>query len=138
MDEPDNQTHQLVQSDLDPTFKNKVRRLYQLTIYGRLLLVSLMWITLGYLSLLGWRYEISLLRSHFTWAALRYGIIFNPSPAIGLTICIAMTVSVLVWQSRNILLGIPRQEQKRLEKQVHRICQQGVSHPLWRWIGKQQ
>lgn len=138
MEEPDNQMHQLVQSDLDPTFNAKVTRLYQLTVYGRWLLVGLMWITLGSLSVRGWRYELSLLRSHFTWAALRYGIIFNPSPAIGLTICIAMTVSVLVWQSRNVLLGIPRQEQKRLEQQVHRICQQGVSHPLWKWIGKRQ
>lgn len=138
MDEPNNIMHQLIESDIDPAFHAKVARLYQLTVYSRWLLVGLMWTTVGALSVWGWRYELSLLSSYFTWAALRYGIIFNPSPAIGLTICIAMTASVIVWQSRNILLGIPRQEQKRLEQQVHRICQQGISHPLWKWIVKQR
>lgn len=138
MDQPDDQTPQTIQSDLNPNFKTQVRRLHQLTIYGRWLLVGFLWITLAPLSSWGWHYEISLLRSHFTWAALRYGVIFNPLPALGLTVCISMTVAVLVWQSRNILLGIPRQEQKRLEQQVNRICQQGPSHPLWKWVCKAQ
>ncbi len=139
MDQPDApppQTAQTANSTLDPTFKAQVKRLHQLTVYGRWLLVSILWLTLGPWSLWGWRYEISLVRSHFTWAALRYGIIFNPLPAIGLTFCIGITVAVLVWHSRNVLLGIPRQEQKRLEQQVNRICQQGPSHPLWKWVCK--
>ncbi len=120
----------------DPTFKEKVQRLHELTVYARWLVVGILWITLGPLSLWGWRYEISLLRSHFTWAALRYGIAYNRLPALGLGICIGMTAAVLVWQSRNILLGIPATEQKRLEQQVCRICQQGASHPLWKWVCK--
>lgn len=139
MDQPDAQpppAAQTEQPDLDPTFKAQVQRLHQLTVYGRWLVVVILWITLGSLSLWGWRYELSLLRSHFTWSAVRYGIFFNPLPALGLALCIAMSVSVLVWQSRNILLGIPRQEQRRLEQQVHRICQQGASHPLWKWVCK--
>lgn len=140
MDQPDGptpQTPQIAQADLDPTFKAQVQRLHQLTVYGRWLLVSILWMTLAPLSLWGWSYEISLMRSHFTWAALRYGILYNPLPALGLTFCISMTVAVLVWQSRNILLGIPREEQRRLEQQVRRICQQGASHPLWKWVCKQ-
>jgi hypothetical protein len=140
MDQPDAETPQTTQadrSDLDPTFKAQVQRLHQLTVYGRWLVVGILWITLAPLSLWGWRYEISLLRSHFTWAALRYGIIFNLLPALGLAFCISMTASVLVWQSRNILLGIPDRERKRLEQQVRRICQQGTSHPLWKWVCKQ-
>jgi hypothetical protein len=86
----------------------------------------------------GWHYELSLLRSHFTWAALRYSIAYNRLPALGLAFCIGMTVAVLVWQSRNILFGISRQEQRRLEQQVRRICRQGASHPLWKWICKGQ
>ena len=139
MDQPDApppQTPQTAQSNLDPTFKAQVKRLHQLTVYGRWLLVGFLWVTLGPWGFWGWRYEISLLRSHFTWAALRYGIIFNPLPALSLTLCIGITTSVLVWHSRNVLLGIPRQEQKRLEQQVSRICQQGQSHPLWKWVCK--
>ncbi|NEP58950.1 MAG: hypothetical protein F6K31_18340 [Symploca sp. SIO2G7] len=124
----------MLSDNLDPTLKKQVQRLHELTVYARWLLVGILWITLGPLSLWGWRYEISLLRSHFTWAALRYGIIYNRLPALGLGICIGMTVSVLVWQSRNILWGIPSTEQKRLEQQVRRICQQGASHPLWKWV----
>jgi hypothetical protein len=131
-------TYQTVPSDLDPAFKLQVQQLHQLTVYGRWLLVTLLWVTLAPLCMWGWRYEISLMRSHFTWAALRYGIIFNPIPAMGLGFCIGMTTAVLVWQSRNILLGIPRHEQYRLEQQVRRIGQQGASHPLWKWVFKQK
>lgn len=122
--------------DLDPNFKVQVQRLHQLTVYCRWLLVALLWVTLAPISLWGWRYEISLLREHFTWAALRYSIIFNPLPAFGFGTCVAMMTAILVWQSRNILLGIPPQEQQHLEQQVHRINQQGASHPLWRWVCK--
>lgn len=138
MDQPDARTPptETAQLALDPTFKAQVQRLHQLTVYGRWLLVGILWISLGPLSLWGWRYEISLLRSHFTWAALRYGVLFNPWPALGLTFCMGMTLAVLVWQSRNILVGIPHEEQKRLEQQVRRIGQQGASHPLWKWVCK--
>jgi len=40
-----------------------------------------------------------------------------------------MTVAVLVWQNRNILLGSLRPEQRRLEEQVYRI-RQGKSSPV--------
>ena len=129
---------QILPSDLDPTLRTQVMRLHQLTVYGRWLVVSLLWVTLAPLCLWGWSYELSLMRSHFTWAALRYSIIFNPFPAFGLGLCIATTTSVLVWQSRNILLGLPRQDQKRLEQQVRRIAQQGTTHPLWKWVFQRQ
>jgi len=45
-----------------------------------------------------------------------------------------VTTSVLVWQSRNILWGLPLAEQEKLKKQVYRIRQQGSSHPLWKWV----
>ncbi len=136
MNQPDGPTPQTTHSDLDPSFKTQVQRLHKVTVYGRWAVVGLLWITLTPLCLWGWRYELSLMRSHFTWAALRYAIIFNRLPALGLSLCIGVTVAVLVWQSRNILLGIPPQEQRRLENQVRRICQQGSSHPLWKWVCK--
>jgi hypothetical protein len=141
MDQPDAQTPQPAQTaqvDLDPAFKAQVQRLHKLTVYARWMLNGILWVTLAPLSLWGLRYEISLLRSHFTWVAVRYGIFFNPLPAIGLSFCIGMTVAVLVWHSRNILLGIPQPEQRRLEQQVCRISQQGSTHPLWKWVCKPQ
>lgn len=134
MEQPEGQTPQIEQTDLDPMFKRRVQRLHELTVYGRWLVVSILWLTVAPLSLWGWRYELSLLRSQFTWIALRYSIVYNRLPALGLGLCIAITLAVLVWQSRNILLGIPQQEQRRLEQQVRRICQQGPSHPLWKWV----
>jgi uncharacterized membrane protein len=134
MDQPDTDTTPRSPSNLDPIFKAQVKRLHQLTVYSRWLVVCLSWLILAPLSLLNWRYELSLMRTYFTWAALRYAIVFNPLPGLGLTLCIGMTLSVLIWQSRNILWGLPDQEQKHLEQQVHRISQQGKSHPLWKWV----
>jgi hypothetical protein len=71
---------------------------------------------------------------YFTWAAVWYGLIFNRFPAIGLTLCISITIAVLVWQSRNLLMGLPEYDRKRLEHQVQQIRQQGPSHPLWKLV----
>lgn len=131
-DEPPVQEHN--SEALDPTFAQEVERLHRLTVYSRWLVVSLLWLTIGLFSLWGLRYPISLMVDNFTWAALRYGLVFNRIPAIGLSVCIGMTVAVLLWQSRNIVLGLPQREQQRLVQQVHRIRKQGPSHPLWRFI----
>ena len=120
--------------DLDPTFLAQVQKLHQLTVYGRWLVVCLLWFSIGLLSLWGLRSEIALWQQYFTWVAVRYSLYYNPLPTFGLALCIGMTVAVLFWQSRNILVGLPLQEQRRLEQQVFRIRQQGPSHPLWRWV----
>ncbi len=121
-------------SEKDPTFQAAVQRLHKLTVYGRWLTVLGLWLTVGSLSFWSLRYPISLLQDYFTWAAVRWAIVFQPLPAMGLGICVAMTVAVLIWQSRNILVGLPKLERQRLEKQVLKICEQGSSHPLWRWV----
>lgn len=123
---------------IDPKLRSAVQRLHQVTVYGRWLVVLGLWLTVGSFSLWGLRYPISLMRDYFTWAALRYGLVYHPISAIGLGLCIGMTISVLVWQSRNILFGLPPAEQQRLEKMVLRIHQQGVSHPLWRWVAAEK
>lgn len=119
---------------IDPKFRAAVERLHRLTVLARWLVVLLLWMTVGVFSLWSLRYPISLLQQYFTWAAVRYGLINNPWAAVGLATCIGMTVSVLVWQSKNILFGRSRSDQERLEKTVLRVCQQGKSHPLWKWI----
>lgn len=118
----------------DSKFQQEVKKLHRLTLYGRWLFVLLLWISIGSFSLWGLRSEIALWQQHFTWVAVRYGLVYNRFSTLGLAFCIAMTAAVLVWQSRNILWGMPNQEQKRLEQQVRRIRQQGASHPLWKWI----
>ena len=120
--------------EVDPKFQAAVQRLHQMTVIGRWLVVIGLWSTIGVLSLWGLRYPISLMQEYFTWAALRTGLASNWLPTLGLGICIGMTLSVLIWQSRNILFGLPINEQQNLEKTVLRIRQQGKSHPLWKWI----
>jgi hypothetical protein len=120
--------------ELDPTFKQQVQKLHQLIIYGRWLVVGCLWLSIGSLSLWGLRSEIALWQQYFTWVALQYGLYYHPLPTFGLAVCIGMTISVIVWQSRNMLLGLPPKQQKRLEQQVQQIRQQGTSHPLWKWI----
>ncbi|MEQ9373526.1 hypothetical protein [Coleofasciculus sp. F4-SAH-05] len=134
MEPSDTQTSHNTPDHLDPTIKVKVQRLHQLTVYGRWLFVGILWISVAPLSLWGWRYELLLLQEHFTWSGLRYSIAFNRLPILGLAICIGMTTAVLVWQSRNILFGIPPAEKQRLVHQVRRISDQGPSHPLWKWV----
>ncbi|HIK34813.1 MULTISPECIES: hypothetical protein [unclassified Thermosynechococcus] len=122
---------------LESEFRQQVDRLHRFTVLMRWSVVLFLWLTVGTLSLWGFRYEISLMREHFTWAALRYGILFNRLPAIGLALCIGMTLSVLYWQTRNIFWGRSPRWQQRLEKQVLRIRQQGQGHPLWHWVCRQ-
>jgi hypothetical protein len=118
----------------DPNFTQQVQRLYRMTVYGRWFVVAILWGSIGLLSLWSLRSEIALWRQHFTWVAVRYALIYNRFSTLGLGLCIGMTAAVLVWQSRNILWGLPTEEQNRLEQQVHRIRKQGTSHPLWKWI----
>ena len=124
-------------SDLDPTLQTAIDRLYRLTVYGRWLLVSGLWLTIGAASLWGLRYPITLLQEHFTWSALRYGLVSNTLPAIGLGLCIGLTLAVLLWQSRNIIWDLPETEKTRLKKAVAQIKQQGETHPLWKWVWKE-
>jgi hypothetical protein len=120
--------------ELDPIFKNQIDNLYHLHIYGRWLVIILLWLTIGVYSLWELRYSISLIQEDFTWAAVKYGLIFQPIPAVGLCLCVGMMAGTLVWQSRNIIWGIPKKEHQRLTKQVCHIRQQGSSHPLWKWV----
>jgi len=125
---------EIVNAQADPNFAAQVERLLKLTVYGRWLFVGLLWLTIGSLSLWALRKEIALLQQHFTWVAVSYGIAYNFLPAMGFALCLGMTVAVILWQSRNSLIGMPQAERRRLEQQVFRIRQQGKSHPLWNLV----
>ncbi len=120
--------------NLDSTFHQQVERLHRLTVYGRWLVAGTLWLTVGAVSLWGLRYPISLIREYFTWAAVRYGLVFHPVPAFGLFLCLGYTLAILVWQARNRLLGLPKRDRDRLEQSVLRIRTQGNSHPLWKYV----
>lgn len=120
--------------ELDPIFELEMERLHRLTVYGRWVTVLALWVSVGAWSLWQLRYNIGLLQEHFTWAAVRYGLHFNPFPTLGLSVCIGMTAGVLVWQSRNVLFGLSKSDQKRLLQQVRQIRHEGRSHPLWKWV----
>jgi len=121
---------------LDPDFAQQIQKLHRLTVYGRWLFAGFLWLTIAPFCLWDLRAEIYLLQQYFTWVGLRYALIFHPLSALGLSLCIAMTTSVLVWQSRNILWGLPLKEREHLQKQVYHIRQQGSTHPLWKWVCK--
>ncbi|MEI6441883.1 MAG: hypothetical protein WCO29_01820 [Nostocales cyanobacterium ELA583] len=133
----DNREESQIESEalvLDPIFVEQIQKLHRLTVYGRWLFSLCLWLIIAPLCLWDLRVEISLLQQYFTWVGLRYALIFHSLSTLGLSLCIAMTTSVLVWQSRNILWGLPLEEQENLKKQVYRIRQQGSSHPLWKWV----
>lgn len=118
----------------DSALKTQMRRLHELTVWSRWLVVIVLWLVIGSWSLWGLRSDITLLMKHFTWATVRYSLFHNRLSAIGLGICVGMTTSTLIWQSRNIIIGFPHRYRQRLEKQVLQIRHQGPSHPLWRWV----
>jgi len=120
----------------DSQLRERVERLHRLTVYGRWLLVGCSWLILAPLGIWGLRSEIPLWKQHLTWVSLRYGIVYNPIPSLLLAFCLGLTMAVLVWQSRNILLGMPIRERYRLEKWVREIEGTGSAHPLWRWVIK--
>ena len=95
---------------------------------------GLLWLTVAPLSLWSLRPDIALVRQHFTWSAVRYGLAYNRLAAVGLGLCVGLTVALLVAESRYILWGMTQAEAQRLEKLLHRINAQGNSHPLWRHL----
>ena len=118
----------------DPTLETQIQRLYQLTVYGRWLVVSLLWLTVGLWSIWELRREIGLWLQYFTWSAVRYSLAYHRLAAVGLGLCLGTTTAVLVWQSSYILWGFTPQQQRKLERQVRRIRDRGSSHPLWKWV----
>lgn len=69
---------------------------------------------------------------------MRYGLAYHRLAALGLGLCLGATTAVLVWQSSNLLWGLPPQQQRRLERQVRRIRDRGASHPLWKWVCREE
>ncbi|HSM83812.1 MAG TPA: hypothetical protein VLS96_19135 [Nodosilinea sp.] len=99
-------------------------------------LSGLLWLTVGSLSLWALRDDIAQVRRYFTWAAVRYGLAYNRPAALGLGLCLGLTVALLVAESRYILFGLTPAEQARLQKLARRIEAEGASSSRWRRRGR--
>jgi hypothetical protein len=122
----------------DVSLRQQIQRLHQLTVYGRWTFVAALWLTIGALSIWQFRFRIQLLMDYFTWSAVKYGLFYHQISAFGLFVCLGITGAVLAWQIRNVLFGLPKSEQFRLQQQILRIRQQGSTHPLWRWVCREE
>lgn len=79
-----------------------------------------LWLTVGTTSLWGLRRTFEQLRAYFTWAAVRYGLAFNRPAAVGLGLCLGMTVALLMRESRYLLWGLSRRDRAQLSKALYR------------------
>lgn len=75
-----------------------------------------LWLTVGIASVWAMRRTWHQLAEYFTWAALRYGLAFHRLAAIGLGLCLGLTVALLIKESRFILFGLTRKERNDLLK----------------------
>ena len=116
---------------VDPQYQRQIERLRIILLRRWWRFTALLWLTVGSLSLWSLRGEWVYLRQYFTWTAVRYAVAYNRLAALGLGLCVALTVALLVAESRHILFGLARSEQQRLDQLHHQILQQGPTHPLW-------
>lgn len=107
----------------DHNLQQQTQRLYKFILYMRWIRVGLLWLTVAPLSLWGLRHEFPLWFDYFTWTALRYSLIYNPLSALGLGLCVGLTVSTLIWQISNTVFGISPHYLRQLEKRVFKIRQ---------------
>ncbi len=114
-----------------PSYPVHLQRLRSIMLRRWWVITGLLWLTVGSLSLWSLRAEIAHLQEFFTWAAMRYGLAYNRLAAVGLGLCVGLTVALLVAESRYILFGLTPAEHQRLQQLADRIQAQGASHPLW-------
>ncbi|MDB9528346.1 hypothetical protein PN498_20310 [Oscillatoria sp. CS-180] len=73
-----------------------------------------LWISVGLASLWSLRRTWQQAAEYFTWAAIRYGLAFNRFAAVGLGLCLGLTVALLVKETRFLLFGLSRKERNDL------------------------
>lgn len=122
----------------DPTHERQIHQLKDALQRQWWLVAAGLWLVIGSLSLWALRHEFDRLKQYFTWTAVRYGLAYHRPAAIGLGLCVGVTLALLVAESRHILFGLTRGERHRLERQLQKIRQQGPSHPLWRHISQDE
>lgn len=117
---------------VDPQHQRQIERLRVILLRRWWRTSVLLWLTVGSLSLWSLRGEGAMLRQYFTWTGVRYAVAYNRLAALGLGLCVGLTVALLVAESRHILFGPTPSERQRLNQLHHQILQQGPTHPLWK------
>jgi hypothetical protein len=97
-----------------------------------------LWLTVGVISLLALRQEFLILQQHFTWTAFRYALAYHRLAALGLGLCVGLTVALLVGESRHILFGLSDSEKQQLQRLCHHIEQRGQGHPFWKALHRRK
>lgn len=121
---------------VDSDLAKPVQRLFLLHLYRRWFLVAIAWLLLAPWAISRLWDDFGLMREYFTWASVRYTLMFNLIPAYGLLFCIGVTVSTLIWHGLYLWKGISPREQFRLANQVKKIQATGPKHLLWKWVFK--
>ena len=86
------------------------------------LTVLVLWASVGVVSVWSLRRTWEQLADYFTWAALRYGLAFNRLAAIGLGLCLGLTVALLVKETRFVLFGLTTTERKTLREELQKTA----------------
>ncbi len=123
------------QSNEQIVSEKQIKRLYRFYLYGRWLVVLICWLLIMPWAIWQFKETISLCQEQCTWAAIRIGMEFNLLAAVGISFCLGLITSVLVWQSTVILRGrLSDKQHYYLSQQVQKISSQGKKHWLYRWI----
>lgn len=113
----------------------EIKRLYQFNIYGRWVIVFVLWLLFIPWGIWELRETISLCQSQCTWAAIRLGLEFNPFAALSISFCLGLATAILVKQSIHILRGgFSDKEKYYLSKKVQEIRNQGEQNWLYKWM----
>lgn len=112
----------------------KIKKYYQLIVVRQWKIVLICWLTLGIFSFWELRAEFKLWAEYFTWSAVRYALVYHRLSAICLSICIGLTLGLLIRQSKEILWGFSDQEKYRLQREVDKIFEQGQTHPFYKFL----
>ncbi len=118
----------------EPNWKLALEKIHLLTVYIRWILVLLSWLTLGAYGLWSLREEYGLWQEYFTWTAVRYALVFHPSAALSLALCLSLTAVALVYTSLYLLFGISESQKQQHLKQAQKIYFKGSSHPVYSWL----
>ncbi|MGD1901024.1 MAG: hypothetical protein ACFB9N_02155 [Geitlerinemataceae cyanobacterium] len=109
--------------------------LHRCAVAARWLLVVCCWLAFGVPAMWFLRREFGLWLDFFSWAAMWYAFRVNPWPAFGLLLSFGLTLSTLMWQSRNILFGLAARELAQRHDEAQRLRTQGSRSTLWMWFG---
>ncbi len=112
----------------------EAKRLLALQIRVRWGIVGLIWLVLGGPSLWLLRADIRRLLEFFTWAGVKYPLLYQPKVGFCLCVCVAITLTTLMWQCKFEWLGPSAAERRELEKLAASIRQRGPKHFLWSWV----